>query len=139
MMRIVDTSLLRNFLERSIAPVMKQQIGFSGQSPRTALHQHSLKSAEPRIVAELWQFVDIDMNVARNKKINVAVAIIVSPRRSRAESARSHAGFISHILKLALAQIVIERVASVAGNVDILQAVVVVIGHGHTHAPTLAC
>src|SRR5579864_4016257 len=127
MMRIVYARLLRNFLEGSIALVMKQQIGFPRQSPWTALNQHSLKPAEPGIVAELRQFVDIDMHVARDKKINVAVTIVVGPCRSRAESARSHAGFVSHILELAVAQIVIERVAPVARNVDILQTVIVVI------------
>jgi hypothetical protein len=33
---------------------------------------------------------------------------------------------------------VVERVAAVAGDVDILQAVVVVIGDGHAHAPAFA-
>ena len=48
------------------------------------------------------------------------------------------ASFFRHIFKLAVAQIVIERVAAVAGDVNILQAVVVVIGHGDAHAPALA-
>src|SRR5271154_447728 len=117
---------------------MKQQIGFAGHTPRAALHQHALEAAEAGIVAELGQVVHIDVDITRDKKIHAAVAIVVSPGGASAESACAHAGLVGYILKLAVAQIVIERVAAVAGNVNILQAVVVVIGDSHAHAPALA-
>ena len=63
MMRVVDAGLLRNFFEGAIALVVKEQIGFAGHAPGAALHEHSLEAAEARIVAELRQVVDIDVNV----------------------------------------------------------------------------
>ena len=78
------------------------------------------------------------MHVARDKQIDVAIAIVVTPSRASAESAANHASFVGHVLELAVAQVVIESVAAEAGDVDILQAVVVIIGNGHSHAPTFA-
>ena len=46
--------------------------------------------------------------------------------------------FVGHVFELAVAQIVVERVAAEAGDVDILQAVVVVVGDSDAHAPALA-
>src|SRR5271156_1396162 len=77
MMRIVHASLLRNFLESPVALVVKEQIRFAGHSPRTALHQDPLETAESRVVAELRQVVDIDVHVARDKEIDVSVAVII--------------------------------------------------------------
>ncbi len=84
------------------------------------------------------KLVDIDMNVAGDEKIDVAVAIVIGPGGAGAEASGGHAGFLGYVFKLAIAEIVIERVAAEAGDVDILQAVVVVIGDGHAHAPAFA-
>ena len=78
------------------------------------------------------------MHVARNEKIDAAVAIVIGPSCARAEAAARHSSFFGHIFKFAVAQIVIERVAAESGHVNILQAVVVVVSNGHAHAPTLA-
>src|ERR1700675_4139865 len=101
MMWIVDPGLLRNFFKRSIALVVKQQIRFSGQAPRSALHQYSFESAKARIVAKLRQLIHIDVNIARNKKIDPAIAIIIRPRRTSAESSRPAPSLLGHIFKLA--------------------------------------
>ena len=106
-MWIVHAGFLRNFFKRAIAFVVKQQIRFAGHAPRPALHQHSLETAEARIVAELRQIVDIHVHITRDKKIYAAVAIIVGPGCSGAESARAYAGLLGYIFKLAVAQIVI--------------------------------
>jgi spore germination cell wall hydrolase CwlJ-like protein len=68
----------------------------------------------------------------------VAVAIVIGPGRAGAEAASADAGLVGYVFELAVAQVVIERVAAVAGDVNILQAVVVVIGYGYAHAPAFA-
>src|SRR5579862_2262592 len=78
------------------------------------------------------------MNVARNEKIDFAIAIVIGPGSARAESATSHAGLFCYVFEFAIAQVVIERIATVAGDVNILQSVVVVVRNGDSHAPTLA-
>src|SRR5271156_1382605 len=85
MMGIVHSSLFGNFLEGTIALVVKEQIRFAGHSPRTTLHQHSLEAAKSRIVAEDGKVIDIHVDIARDKKIDFAVAIVIAPGRSRTE------------------------------------------------------
>src|ERR1700683_1030378 len=77
------------------------------------------------------------MHVTGDEEVYAAVAIVVRPGGSRAEAARTDASLLGYIFKLAVAQVVIQRVAAIAGDVNILQAVVVVVGHGHAHSPTL--
>ena len=49
-----------------------------------------------------------------------------------------NSSFVGHIFEFAVAQVVIERVAAVAGDVNILEAIVIVIGDGDAHAPAFA-
>ena len=78
------------------------------------------------------------MDVARDEQVDVAVAIVIGPGRAGAEAAAAHSGFFGYVLELAVAQVVIEHVAAKAGDVNIVEAVVVVIGHGDAHAPTFS-
>jgi hypothetical protein len=137
MVGIVDASFLRNFFEGSIALVVEKQIRFSGHAPRAALHQNSLVPAEVRIVAKLRQVVDIDMHIARNEEVDMAIAIVICPSSTSAETARTHSGPCGYILELAVAQVVIKGIAAEASYVNILQAIIVIIGDGDPHAPTL--
>ena len=78
------------------------------------------------------------MHIARNEQIYPAVFVIIRPRRARAEPSGGDARFVGDVFELAISQVVIERVAAVAGDVNIGQAVVIVIGHDHCHAPAFA-
>ena len=44
--RIIHPSFLRNFLERTVAPVVKKQVSFPLHAPGAALHWHSFEIAE---------------------------------------------------------------------------------------------
>src|SRR5580704_3610240 len=68
----------------------------------------------------------------------MSVAIVVSPGRAGAESSRSHTSFVCDVFKLAVAQVVIQRISTVARDIDIGQTIVVVIGDGYAHAPPFA-
>ena len=76
------------------------------------------------------------MNITRHKEIDAAVAIVVSPSGARAEAAGGDSGFVGHVLEFAVAEIVVERVAAESRDVNILQAIVVVVGDRNPHAPS---
>ena len=135
---IVDACLFGNFFKRAVAAIVKEQVGFPEHAPGSALHRDSLEAAVLLVLAEVRQFIHVKVNVAGDEKIYVSVTIVVSPGRAGAEAARGHAGFIRDIFKLAVAQIVIQRVAAVAGHIDVGQTVVVVIGDRDAHAPAFA-
>ena len=78
------------------------------------------------------------MNIARDEKIDVAIAVVVGPCSAGAESAGTHASLLRHVFKFAVAQIVVERIAAVAGDVNILPSIVVVVSDGHAHDPAFA-
>src|SRR5207249_1441294 len=90
------------------------------------------------VAAQLRQLVHIDMNVARDKQIDVAVAVVVSPCGSQAQAAAPDSCLVGNVFKLAVPEIVIERVSAVSGDVKVRQSVVVEVGHGHAHPPALA-
>src|SRR2546422_6444033 len=66
---IIYPGLLRNVFKRSVAAIAEQEVGFTGKSPRTALHRDASKSAGLVISAEFRQLVDIDVHIARHEKI----------------------------------------------------------------------
>src|SRR5580692_8877059 len=68
----------------------------------------------------------------------MTVTIIVRPCGACAEAASADSGLIGDIFKLAIAQVVIERVTAVAGHVNVGASVVVVIGDRYPHAPAFA-
>src|SRR2546428_14035435 len=78
------------------------------------------------------------MHIARDKQIDVSVFAVIRPGRARAKSACRYASLVGHIFKLAGAQIVITRIAAVTGDIDIRQAVIVMIGGSDSHSPALA-
>ena len=102
------------------------------------MDENSLEAAIFLVAAEGGQVVHVEVNVARNIKINEAVAIVVGPRRAGAEASRGYAGLVGHIFKFAAAEVAIKRVAAEAGDINIRQAVVVVVGDGNAHAPAFA-
>src|SRR6516165_6731682 len=69
----------------------------------------------------------------------MSVAIIVSPCGTGAESAAANTGALGHILELAVAKIPVQHVAAVAGDVQVEQAVIIVVGDCQSHAPAFPC
>src|SRR6266700_1882851 len=78
------------------------------------------------------------MHIARDEQIYAAIAVIVRPCRSRAESTSSDASFVRHVFEFAVAEVVIKRVATIASDIDIRQSVIIVVRDRHPHAPALA-
>ena len=73
--------------------------------------------------------------MAGHEQVHVAIAIVIPPSCARAETPSADSGLLSDIFKFAIAQIVVEHVAVVAGYKQVELAVVVIIGHGYSHTP----
>ena len=67
----------------------------------------------------------------------MAVLVVIEPRGARAEVRVGDAGRLCHVLELTAAEILKEPVALESGHVQVLAAVVVVIGRGDPHAVQL--
>src|SRR6266853_4828764 len=81
------------------------------------------------------KLVHVKIEISGNEQIRVAVAVVIRPSRSHAVAADAHAGLFGHVLKFAVSQVAIQKVATIAGDVDVLPAIVVKIHHGNRHAP----
>ena len=113
---------------------MKQQVAFAIESARTALHRYALVAAI-FVAAKFRQMVEVHVNVTRNEKIHVAIAIIIAPRGAGTEAAAAHTRLIRYILKFTTAQVAIKSITVISGDVEIQLAVIVEIRDRHTHAP----
>src|SRR3989440_2356885 len=131
---IMDAGLDGNFLKGAVAAIVIEEVALPLQAPGTALHQDAFEAAE-LIAAELRQVVHVQMGVARDIKIDEAVAVVVAPSLASHESAAADSCFFGDILELAVAEPVIEGAAAEAGHEEVQLAVVVIIGDGYSHTP----
>src|SRR5580765_612640 len=75
------------------------------------------------------------LDVARDVEVQIAVAVGIKERASRAPAAGGHAGAGSHLLEGAVATIAEQRVRSPVGHVEIEAAVAVEIAGARAAAP----
>ena len=122
MLGIADARLFGNVFELAVAQVVKQEVGLALHAPGAALHQDSLEAAILLVAAKDRQVVHVEVHVARDEQVNLAVAIVVGPGRAGAESADGDPGFVGYVLKLAVAEIVVERIAAETGDINVRQA-----------------
>ncbi len=74
------------------------------------------------------------LHVVRDEQIELAVAIVIEPGGAGAEIRVLDAGCGGDVAELAAAFVVEQPVAFERGDVDVLAAVVVVVGDRHSHA-----
>ena len=84
------------------------------------------------MVAAVRGFAYVGIDVAADEQIEVAVAIIVQPGGTAAPGTGGHGGAGGDIREGPVALIAIELIAAVAGDVDVEEAVVIVVAHGDT-------
>ena len=77
----------------------------------------------------------VRMHVAGNKQIDAAVAVVIGPGGAGPEATHLEACAFGHIFESAPTQVVIQHVMSVAGDIEIRQAIVVEICDGNCHPP----
>ena len=137
--RIVDSRFLRNLFKSTVAAIMEQQVGLTRKPIRPAQNADSKIVAGRAVVVRFRQRAHILVHIARNKKIDVPIAIVISPCGAGAKPASVNTSRFRHIFKLTVPHIAVENIPAVACNVNVLPAVVVEIGDGNAHSPTLAC
>ena len=135
---IIHPGLLGDFLEGAVAAVVIKQVAFSFHAPGAALDKNLLVAAELFVAAEGRELIHVQLDVTRDKQINVTVAVVVGPGRAGHEAAAAHAGFFSHVLEFAISQATVERAAAEAGDENVQLAVIVEVGDRNSHAPALA-
>src|SRR5579862_2684823 len=116
---IVNAGLLRNILEGSITTIVKEEVRLSGKAPRSALHGNAAKAASLLIATEDRQLVHVHINVTGHEQVDLAVFVVIAPRRAGAETTDTNTGLLGYILKLAVAKTFVKNVAAVTGHVDV--------------------
>ena len=91
---------------------------------------------EPDIldVAAVLVVVDGEIDVVRHVEVHVAIVVDVSKSATRTPRFRSHPGLAGHILETGSAVVPVQRVGADAGHVDIVPAIVVIVGRTGAHA-----
>ncbi len=104
-----------DLLEGAVAAIVIEEIAFTFEAPRAALHQNAFEAAE-FVAAELGEIAHVQMGVAGDKEIDEAVAVVVAPGGAGHEAAAADAGFFGDVLELAIAEAVVERAAAKPGH-----------------------
>ena len=78
--------------------------------------------------------VPVPLHIPVDDQVEQAVVVQINPCRRARPAAAAHAGLIGYIGKRAVAVVVIQLVAAVAGNEHIFVAIVVVVGDSYAHA-----
>ena len=92
--------------------------------------QYSLGLAVERAVDV---FLERPLHVVRDEDVEPAVAIVVEPRRARAEVGVLDTGRLRHVAKPEVPLVVEQSIALDRGHIEIVATVVVVIAGGNTH------
>src|ERR1700723_4386765 len=77
------------------------------------------------------------MDVAGDKEIKPAVAIVVAKAGTGRPVAERNAGAFTDVGKGAVMIVVVEPVLAVVGHVEVGPAVIVEVAHGHSEAPAV--
>src|SRR5688572_32684174 len=78
--------------------------------------------------------LDRPLDVVADEKIDLPVVVVVEPRRARRKPRLREASPRRHVCKLPIPEIAKQMIWTNAGDVDIVVAVVVVVGNGDADA-----
>src|SRR6185295_4995664 len=74
------------------------------------------------------------LHVPGDEQVEPSVVVVVEEARARAPAGAADAGAGGDVTEGAVAVVAVEGVATVTGDVEVLEAVVVVVARGHAHA-----
>ena len=94
----------------------------------TAVHVHVLERTV-YILTRLWRTTLIEIEVVRNKQIELAIPVVVDPGAARAPTGpvRAQSGFPGYVGKSAVPIIVVEDVLAPVRDEQILKPIVIVV------------
>src|SRR5437868_7021964 len=73
--------------------------------------------------------------VVGDQEVGPAIVIVIAPSCAGTESSTAYPGLLCDVLEPAIAQIVIEHVAAIAGDKKIELAIIIVVSYGDPHTP----
>src|ERR1700758_2790237 len=111
----MNAGFRRDLLERPVAAVVVEIVGFTLEPPRAALHQNTFEAAK-LVTSELWEIVHVEMRIARDEQINVPIPVIVAPRCTGHESAATHSSLFRDVFESAVPKAMVECATCVAGH-----------------------
>ena len=123
-----DSSRFGDIFKRSITAVVKQARRYRLVHLRRAIVP--LTGGCIAVLVSLY----CEIQIIRNKKVKAPVAVIVNPSRARAPARVINTSLRRHIGEGAVAIVVVKNVASEVCNVEVLEAVVIVVAHRNSHA-----
>src|SRR5258708_29453965 len=142
---IIDSGLDTHIFKGAIRFLMIKSVSFTFQSPRSTQNRHTPKLAE--VLSHISglgslggagrQVVEIEIEVAGNKKIQSAIAIIIAPGRASAPTFARNAQLLSHVGEGTVAVVVIKPRDAKVADEDIGSSVIIIVAHRHAHSPWL--
>ena len=134
--RTCDAGRLRDVLERPVAAVAIEHVRAAGKPQRPARHG-DLVVATVGGVAGPGRLLHVEGDVVGDEEIDVAVAVEIQETTAGAPSAGrpGEAGALGHVGERAVAVVMVEHVAAVVADEQIVESVVVVIANRAGLAP----
>ncbi len=73
------------------------------------------------------------INVAGDEQVEIATIVVIEKARAGAPPTAANARLLCDIRECPISVVMVENVATEAGDVDIIETVIVVIAHSHAH------
>ena len=136
---VADTGLVADVGEGAIAVVVEEVIALAGQAAGATVGANAAIAAEGqgKAVAVAGLRLEVVVDVAGDEEIELAVAVVVSPRGSGGPVAEGDAGLLCDVGKGAIVVVVEEAIFAEVGDVEVGPAVVVVVTDGNAEAPAV--
>ncbi len=133
-----NAGFLRDVGKRAVAVVVIEDVRVAGQSARAAHRRNAFPLAQRGLAAFHRRFCGIELDVIADKKIEMAVAIVIDPGAARAPARffAIQAGFFRHVGERAVAIVAKQNVVAPEAAEKIVPAVVVVIADANAGLPS---
>src|SRR5262249_34594680 len=126
---IRDSGLFGHVRKGSVAVVLIQNIGHAFVVIRMTIRPIARSVFSADAVG-----LEAPIEIASHEKIKLAIVIVVKKSCACAPTARANSRLLSHISEGAIAIVVIQDIAAISGDINILKAVVVIISNRNSHA-----
>ena len=137
---VFDAGLDGDVGEVAVAVVVEEMVGLAGKAARAAVDVEAAILAlgiADGLGAADGQVVAVEVDVAGDVEVEIAVAVVVAPGGAGMPVAEGDAGLFGHVGKRAVMVVVVEAVLAVVADEEVGPAVVVVIGHGAAVTPAV--
>ncbi len=127
---VLESAGLADVFELSCTEVVIQNVRRALEAAGAAHDRNTLPDAS-RGLAGRWRVREVEVNVVGNGEIQLAVAVVVDEGTAGAPllACSSDASLLGYLLECSIALVVEEAVFAVAGDVDVVESVVVIVSN----------